>query len=316
MSAGIPENKDLKKYRAFGLTISSELELPGLSQGDGEVEVEILLGAVPARLDAPIIGKTRFQATQREFLMHTKKFGSFYLTDGSRIVVQLNGETDPEGDGSRQYLLGSVFGALLFQRGFLPLHGSALSFPDGRCFILTGKSGAGKSTLAAAFLDAGCRMLSDDVCSIHCGSDTPIVYPSYPQQKLWKDSADLLEIDTGNLKFVPARDGKKYYRPVPVSYRSESSPLAVVYELVLAENIPGDRNATIERLSGTEKFLTLAKNTYRLWFAKYLGVQVPHFMQCSRLASTVQVSRITRKTSGNTIGELRDIVMADFNGLS
>ena len=65
----------------------------------------------------------------------------------------------------RLFLLGSAMGALLHQRGLLPLHTNAVEV-GGRAFAFMGKSGAGKSTLAAWFHDRGFRIVADDVCVV------------------------------------------------------------------------------------------------------------------------------------------------------
>ena len=86
----------------------------------------------------------------------------------------------------RLYLLGSAFGALLHQRGILPLHANAVAL-DGQVHAFLGHPGAGKATLAAAFHDRGYRLLSDDVCAVRLDAqDRPWVEPGMPRLRLWR----------------------------------------------------------------------------------------------------------------------------------
>ena len=72
----------------------------------------------------------------------------FSIQEGKQIIVSPMGNTCE--DKIRLYILGICMGALLMQRGILPLHGSAINI-DGKVYAILGNSGAGKSTLAAAF---------------------------------------------------------------------------------------------------------------------------------------------------------------------
>ena len=99
----------------------------------------------------------------------------------------------------RLFLLGTSFGALLMQRGILPLHGSAMVV-NGRGVVFTGMSGAGKSSLLAAFRKKGYPFLTDDVVAVTVDTaGTAWIHPSYPQQKLWRDSTKAVGVDTDSL---------------------------------------------------------------------------------------------------------------------
>src|SRR6185436_17962029 len=63
------------------------------------------------------------------------------------------------------HLVRSVTGAVLQQRGLLPLHASALLLGAGAIALL-GPSRAGKSTLAAALARRGHPVLADDVVPV------------------------------------------------------------------------------------------------------------------------------------------------------
>jgi hypothetical protein len=151
------------------------------------------------------------------------------VRDGREIVVNPLPDAPPE--TVRLFLLGSAFGALLHQRGILPIHGSAITY-QGQAFILTGISGAGKSTLAAALVRKGCKLLTDDVAAITFNqAGTPWVQPAYPQQKLWRDSAVMMKLATGRLIRVMA-DMEKYAVPAIGRYHAKPAALTAVFHLV------------------------------------------------------------------------------------
>ncbi len=84
----------------------------------------------------------------------------------------------------RLLVLGSAWGALLHQRGHLPLHAGVIASDDG-AYALCGGQGAGKSSALSWFLARGYRLLSDDLTRLDIARDSPpTVWPSVAQVKL------------------------------------------------------------------------------------------------------------------------------------
>ena len=72
----------------------------------------------------------------------------FLVNDGNEIVIDRDrsaGDIDIS-----LFTINTPIGALLYQRGFLPMHASAIEV-NGGCVIFTGVSGVGKSTILASF---------------------------------------------------------------------------------------------------------------------------------------------------------------------
>ncbi|HEX2952474.1 MAG TPA: aldolase, partial [Bacillota bacterium] len=183
-------------YRVFGLTVFSEYELPELETIDPleKPDLRIILGETPQELEGATVHRPHLQIAPQSLLLRIRSAGGFWVRDGKEIILNPLPDAPPE--NVRLFLLGSAFGALLYQRGILPIHGSALVH-QGQAFILTGVTGAGKSTLAAALVHRGCKLLTDDVAAVTFDDiGTPWVQPAYPQQKLWQDSATALELST------------------------------------------------------------------------------------------------------------------------
>ena len=263
-------------YKAFGLSIESEISLPELLSGTGPGEVCIRKGPVARLEEIDVRGRNfRLEMSEGRFVFEVTQVARFLVREGCEVRV------DPAAGASaedvRLFLLGSVFGALLIQRGSLALHGSAIDY-KGRAIAFLGPSGAGKSTLANAFrVYGGVSLISDDVCALGLGGpDLPQVYPGYPQSKLWRDSLAMLGIEGNSLRQVGSRVDK---RALPVR--------EYVLEL-------GESASAIEPVVGAEKALILSSETYRSEFVGGLGMRTRHFANVAEVVNRVPIRRLIR----------------------
>jgi hypothetical protein len=201
----------MHEYRISGLTVASELELPGVipaRPSNERPDVTIRRATVPATLEgATRLGPT-LELAGEELLLRVPHLARFLIARGQEITVQLEPDTK-EGDAAG-VVLRTAFGILLHQRGALVLHGAAVA-SDGRAIAICGLSGVGKSTLAAALCREGCSFVTDDVCVIGLnGQREPIVLADGRQLKLWRDS--IVELDLTERCGEAVRDTfEKYY---------------------------------------------------------------------------------------------------------
>ncbi|MBK1875653.1 hypothetical protein [Pelagicoccus mobilis] len=190
------------RYRAYSLIIESEIELPELSPAESSesVDLTIRIGEVPVVLQDPVAEGARFQAAPGVLLVVVDGVGRFLARDGETIIVDReSGTTDSD---IRLFLLGTMLGGVLQQRGILTLHGSVVDSPQGAVAIL-GHSGAGKSTTAYALHERGFSLVSDDLCAVRLNdAGEPRVFGGYPQFKLWPDSLAAFELGEGDLRRV------------------------------------------------------------------------------------------------------------------
>lgn len=273
-------------YRLFGLDLRSEIDLAGVApSADAPVpDVEIAFGPVAA--DEPRPG---YSLTAEGTLLSVTKVGRFLIRDGRQIII------DPAPAASernlRLFLLGSAIGALLHQRGLLPLHANAIDL-GGRAVAFSGHSGAGKSTIAAWFHDRGHRILADDVCVI--GFDEagrPIAYPGIPRLRLWREALEASGRDAGAYD-RSFDDMDKYDVPTATDASPEPLPLAAIYLLRRAGEEGGD--AAIDRLTGVDAVDTLVSNTYRGAYLSTIGRTGEHLAACLRVARAVPIFRAQR----------------------
>ncbi|MNN36690.1 HPr kinase/phosphorylase [compost metagenome] len=211
-------------------------------------------------------------------------------------------------DQIRLYILGTCIGVILMQRKILPLHGSAVAI-NGKVYAVVGQSGAGKSTLATVLLNKGYQLLSDDVIAVKLTQDNPpLVMPSYPRQKLWKESIDQLGMEVSDFQPLFERE-TKFAIPVASRFYSEDLPLAGIFELVKADNDQID----IRRIEGLERISVLHQHTYRKSVITSLGLTEWHFNATVNLLKQIDTYRLQRPNCGFTAVELADLLLSQIS---
>ena len=285
-------------YSAYGLHWLSELPLPFRPVGAARrVDVTVRAGAVADASLLPGAWKGVWaHDSSGAFLINVARVARYRVEEGAAIVV------DPAGGGEadvRTFLLGSVLGACLQQRGIVTLHASAVAV-DGGAVLFAGGSGAGKSSLAAAFVRRGYGLLADDIGGVVLDRERrATVLPAFPCLRLWDDA---LDGPGGRARtFARARDDLEKYE-VPVE-RFHAGPLAVRAVFVLSSH---NREA-IETalLPPARAFEALVAHTYRRRFLNRAGRR-RQFGALAALAEQAAVVRVGRPVDLSCLGALAD----------
>jgi len=278
-------------YRAFGLVIRSEFEVKALAGAeqppDTPADIDVLWGKVTVQ-DGVAVGDMVVTTLGSSMVLNIAEVGVFKVTDGREIVVA------PESQATQSqvdaYLLGSVIGALLHQRGVLPLHGNGV-VSNGHVYMFCGDSGAGKSTLAAYFQSCGFTLLTDDLCAVDDTGPHLAVWPGIPRLKLWGDALAHLERSAEGLAPVPWSAGK-FELPMQDVAFGGPYPIAAIYHLRQAD----DRNeAGIHRVTGLEAVNVVTANVYRRRLADLAGRAPEYLAQSVKIARTVPTFRVNRR---------------------
>lgn len=277
-------------YEAFGLSISSEIAFPELvSTESARQHADLVVCYEDLNQEWNSFGcpDSHYVITDDIAYYRIEGVAIYRVQAGERIAVSpLEGS---EIDKIRLYLLGTCMGTILFQRGLLPLHGSAVVI-DGKAYAFVGDSGAGKSTLAAAFLDRGFELLTDDVIAIRFGEGgQPEVVPAYPQQKLWQESLDHMKMDAN--AYTPLyQEVNKFAIPVSAKFHNRSVPLAGIFELVKTN----DHAWSIRPLGGLQCLPLLSHHTYRCFLVGAMRIVGWHFECMTNLLNHARVYRVER----------------------
>ncbi len=283
-------------YSVFGLHVRSQLKLPELleAQGSSDAQVTVTIGKAPEASvadDGPHL-------TCGGLLLEIGGVARYFIKDGTSIIVEPEPGV-PEAN-VRLFLLGSAMGALLHQRGLLPLHANAVEL-DGRAFAFMGASGSGKSTLAAWFHDHGHRIIADDVCVVgFADGDRPHVRPGISRLRLWRDALDVTgrDVTAYQRSFFGDDAPDKYDVPLarPCSI-DESIPLAAVYLLERSEAL------AIEPLDGVAAAEAIFANTYRGAYVPLTGSSHDHWSAAMQLIRNTPVFRAGRRWGMDDVEE-------------
>lgn len=288
------------RYTCMGVSLESELACPWLAETRDAPTAFLRLGPTPERLASPTVQGLRYQAAPGQLLLWMDGIARFHVTDGTNIVVELWGDIT----AAQPFLLGSVLGGLLYQRGLVPMHGSVVRLGD-RAYAFVGPSGVGKSTLAAALCRRGGRLVSDDICAVRYDRGQAFVMPGAPRQNLWPDSLERLgESAHETFRFVPTLD-KRTIRPRR-THDGGRLPLAGVFVLEARDVATVD----CRPVSGRSRFFLYERNLYRPSFARGLLGTAGVFGVTTQLAQTLPLTMVTRPRHGFQLDALCDAVEA------
>lgn len=291
-------------YRAFGLTICSDIEFSHLANAEGAFDVRVRLASVPEQLPNPTGGGVLYQSSSDLFLLNIPGVARYLVSHGDDICI----EPVPGSDigAIRLFLFGSAFGALLHQRDVLLLHGSAVVTPYG-AVIFAGLSGSGKSTLACAFHRRGYPVLSDDVCAIRTGNPSAVI-PGNPYLMLWPDTLRELGIDGTALERVRPQI-EKCILPLTEGFASEAAAVHAIYVLIPENTDVG----VIVPVRGIRKVEILAQNLYRPHFVEQLDRQGLHFKKVADVARRTPIKIVHRLDASFQAAPIADMIERDFS---
>lgn len=270
-------------YWAYGLSIHADLLCPELPPhphpaSDPDVTIRLLNRMATALRPMP---DRHYEVQPGHFRLDVPGVARYSVEDGKHILIEPMADSTPE--KIRLFLLGSTMGALLYQRGLYPLHGSAVETPWG-AMLFVGAQGAGKSTLAAEFHRQGYRLLTDDVCAVERTTNGLRILPALAQIRLCADAYQRLGAPEGS-RF----DVDKYVVPIGERYCPAPVPLRAIH--VLADHdVP-----CFEPLRGLNKVQCLLENLYRPFYLKGQSTQSEVSRMAGIIAQHASVFRVSRR---------------------
>jgi hypothetical protein len=289
-------------YWAYGLRIHAELECPELpALQDESAEPDVTIHLLPAADHIPeLTVSRRFHVQPGLFQLRVPETALYCVEDGKRIfITPFSGASM---DKVRLFLLGSTLGALLYQRGLFPLHGSAVETPWG-AMVFVGAQGVGKSTLAAEFHRKGYRLLSDDVCAVESTPDGLQVLPALSHIRLCPDAYDRLGTPQ-NARF----DVDKFLFPMGDGYCPDPLPLCAIHILGNHEGeVPEYHN-----LRGMDRVVYLLGNLYRRRYLQGQDTQGALMRMAGEIAEKCTIATVSRRRDPESIHKLVEFLELEW----
>jgi hypothetical protein len=207
------------------------------------------------------------------------------------------------------YLLGQALSFALVKGGFEPLHATAVVF-EGQAVAFLGDCGFGKSTLAAAFLQAGHRLLTDDLMLLQTRTRGIVAYPGPPRIKLFPEVAlRFLGKAASGVSLNPTT--QKQVIPLNESLVCiEEVPLGAIYALASSDEETG-KSIRIQSLTKKETFITLLASTFHrvIMDADRLRRQ---FKATQALADIMTVRKLSYPRSLEHLPLVREAILSDL----
>jgi hypothetical protein len=271
----------MPSYRAFGLRIDADCELPALRPAATERPADLIIaltaGDWPERAADERDCRPPAPPTVDEpagFRVSRASGGPFRFAypDGVEFLVSPDGRHVrgrwPAGmtlADAAEYLLGPVFALVLRLRGVVCLHASVIAAGDG-CFAVLAPAGHGKSTSAAAAARRGWPIVTEDLLALAMVAETVHAVPSYPRVRLWPDAAAGIFGSADTLpRLTPANPAwdKRYVDLDGDGYRFAGEPLplhAIYTHLRRPHEAP-----MFEPLPPAQALVVLLANVYTRW---------------------------------------------------
>ncbi|MFQ5656814.1 MAG: hypothetical protein ACE5G5_04680 [Candidatus Methylomirabilales bacterium] len=314
--------KALRSYCLYGVRLKSVLSLPGPEfEGNGNSAITLFHGS--AALFSGVRRRAGMSPGKSDWFRHARlSDGSDYLEwsglfeflvspGGRRIACrELDGAS---AESFQTYLLGQVLSYALLKQGIEPLHSTSVVI-DGEAVAFLGDCGYGKSSLGAAFLQAGYRLLTDDLLVLKESGDRFWAYPGPPRIKLFPEIAKSLlggriasnRMNNQTSKLViPLGQDETVLPQGPF-------PLKAIYVLTPPRASSRSHKITIRSLSPQRAFVGLIKNTFNTVIDEP-GRLKRQFVLATRLSASVPVKSLSFPRTLARLPAVQQAVLSDLN---
>lgn len=288
-------------YNYYGLNIKSQINFPELNISTDFSDIIIRFSEKDEFVIKSFNNGTDFvKFSENDIIYLYNNNPLIRVKSGLEIII--NSDINISLNFLRSMILAKGMSILLYQRGYLIFHGTAVNI-NGNGVAFLGDCGMGKSTIAAALVIRGHGLLTDDVLVIDFDkNNNTLVLPSFPRIKLWDDV----------IKLVPNKN--KFSRIHPLinkySYNFDdyfyNTPI-ILKSIYIIEN---GTNPGIISMNSRDALIELIKNYY-LGQLFSIDDQSLNMIKSTKVLRKTSVKVLKRTNSLDDIDEIVKILELD-----
>ena len=280
-------------YRAFGLNIASEYEIPGGIRFEQLVsDADIVIATGDTSISNIEVVNGPYSRSGEALVFNAPGIARYYAPTPAQLFIEPYSGANSRHVG--ELLIATALPMLMWMRSGIMIHAAGI-VPVGmeQAIAISGPSGAGKSTLAAGLIEAGGRLVGDD--------------------SLWLTLQDDAQIVSGLSATLFRSDDPTASRTeiaLPSQSRVENAQLAAMIVLRIADE---NTQPAINRLQGVEAIEALLKNRHRPKIPAILGLEAALLPQTMLHCRTLPIYEFTMQ-KGDVAGSQRQIAsMISYN---
>ncbi len=294
-------------YFAYGVSIATDIIFPEMFviPPTDTPDVSVWLGTVPAHIKEKINPEEPdILITPEEYYLCVKDEVAYYASNGNEVIIEPLVDADDK--SIRLFFLSNAMAAILYQRGRIPMHCSAI-YADEGIVLFMGNSGVGKSTTVARLQAKGYRIFSDDICVPAWEDGILRAYAAYPMMKLWKDAYEKVGIESFQEENRIRPEMEKYHKSFYQSFDIQALPIKQIFILEKDPDLEKDVVRTLS-IQGIEAFKHIQYYAYRLPFADAMGKKKAYFETISALSNQIPVTLISRPDDNTIFNDLTPLI--------
>ena len=244
-------------------------------------------------------------------LLRFTDIADFYLSN-RRIICHL---LDPAYDYLVEIrLLGPVLSFWLERSAILALHASAVVV-EGRAVAFISGNGAGKSSVAAAFMQNGNTLLSDDILPVEYFDGDFIGRPGQPQMRMWPKEARYFLGNCLHLEKIHPLYSKRRVSVGPPGgwglFCDMPKPLACIYFLERAEE--QEDAVEVTSISPADAVIKLVCNSFIAEFVESMQLQSQRLTAFARMVKRLPMRRVLSPPGLKHIPDVHKAIVKDLS---
>jgi hypothetical protein len=283
---------------------------PELPPGAWEPVEVVYRSAFRDELAQPLVTLYRAPAG---FRLHFPRVADFYVTP-EQIHRQLLSGADP---GLAEIsLLGTVLAWCRESQGVPVLHAAAVGLDGGAAAFLASNRG-GKTSLAASLVQAGGKLLTDDLLAAEERGSGWVGHAGYPQLRMWPDQARHF---AGSVEDLPRVNPSLEKLLVPIhrlggAFHSGPLPLRVLYLPERRADLDDDLEVRIAAAPPARALIELVRHSFLARMVEAAGLQPGRLALLARLAGAVPVRTLSYPSGVRHLPRVADTIYADLRAL-